>query len=369
MLKYCGSYLAKGEKSKAAAVIKLAGGTEFLTSILAYALLIVIPPLSAMGTRKDETTSIWIMIYGIALLANFLTETSTAVLQLANNFKTIAILNLLQNSLTAAWIAFLYFTSGNVYQVLMAYLAGKFIFGFGVFITGFAQLSNLLGKKWWLTSIGIIEDKKELFRFAVSTNLSGTVNLLIRDSEVLWIGFFWSSLEVGYYKFGLAIINHLFMPITPLLATTYPEINRLITLKLWRPLKNLLRKTTIISLVWTTACVVGLAIFGKWLLTFIRNGNYLPSLPVVFILIIGYGMANILFWNRNLLLSLNRPNLPLIIMAIIGLIKTIFMLIFVPKLNFLFQAGLLSTYFVISVMLIAYFGIREIGKREKFVVD
>ncbi len=178
VVKYCGSYLAKGEKSKAAAVIKLAGGTEFLTSILAYALLIAIAPFAAKYILKDETTSPWIMIYGIALLANFLTETSTAVLQLANKFKTIAILNLLQNSLTAAWIAFLYFTSGNVYQVLMAYLAGKFIFGFGVFITGFAQLSNLIGKKWWLTSIGIIEDKKELFRFAVSTNLSGTVNLL-----------------------------------------------------------------------------------------------------------------------------------------------------------------------------------------------
>ena len=158
------------------------------------------------------------------------------------------------------------------------------------------------------------------------------------------------------------------MPITPLLATTYPEINRLITLKFWRPLKNLLRKTTIISLAWTSACTVGLVLFGKWLLTFIRNGNYLPSLPVVFILIIGYGMANILFWNRNLLLSFNRPNLPLIIMALVGLIKTIIMLIFVPKLDFLFQAGLLSAYFVVSVLLIAYFGIREIRKREKFQV-
>lgn len=369
VVKYCGSYIANDEKSKAAAVIKLAGGAEFFTSILAYLLLILIAPLAAKFILKDETTSSWIMIYGIALLANFLTETSTAVLQLANKFRTIALLNLIQNSLTAAWIVILFFTNGNVYQVLMAYLAGKFIFGFGVFITGFAQLSNLLGKKWLLTSIRIIEDKKELFRFAISTNLSGTVNLLIRDSEVLWVGFFWSSLEVGYYKFGLAIINALFMPITPLLGTTYPEINRLITLKLWRPLKNLLRKTTIISFAWTASSALGLAIFGKWLLTLIRNGNYLPSLPVVFILILGYGLANIFFWNRNLLLSFNRPNLPLIIMAFVGLIKTILMLIFVPKFSFLFQAGLLSTYFLISVLLITYFGIREIRKREKLIIN
>ena len=97
----------KRKNSKAAAVIKLAGGAEFLTSILAYLLLLLIAPFAAKFILKDDTTSTWIMIYGIALLANFLTETSTAVLQLANKFKTIAILNLLQNSLTAAWIVFL----------------------------------------------------------------------------------------------------------------------------------------------------------------------------------------------------------------------------------------------------------------------
>ena len=201
----------------------------------------------------------------------------------------------------------------------------------------------------------------------ISTNLSGTVNLLIRDSEVLWVGFFWSPLEVGYYKFGLAVMNVLLMPITPLLVTTYPEINRLITIRLWKPLKNLLRKTTLISFSWTASCVIGLVLFGKLILSFIKNGNYLPSLPVVFILLFGYGMANIFFWNRNLLLSLNRPNLPLIIMGIVGLIKTILMIILVPKMNFLFQASLLSGYFVISVLLISLFGLLEINKREKLI--
>jgi O-antigen/teichoic acid export membrane protein len=365
VVKFCGSYLAKDEKPQAAAVIKLAGLAEFITSLFAYGLLVLIAPIAAKFILKDETMAHWIIVYGVALLANFLTETSTALLQLANKFRLLALLNLLQNSLTAIWIVVLFFTNGNVYQVLMAYLAGKFVFGFGVFISGIVQLPNLIGNRWWHHPIRIIENKKELVRFAISTNLSGTVNLLIRDSEVLWVGFFWSSLEVGYYKFGLAVMNVLLMPITPLLVTTYPEINRLITLKLWNPLKNLLRKTTLISFTWTASCALGLVLFGKWLLSLIKNGNYLPSLPVVFILLFGYGMANVFFWNRNLLLSLNRPNRPLFIMGIVGLIKTILMIIFVPKMNFLFQAGLLSLYFVISVLMISLFGILEINRKEK----
>ena len=150
--------LARDEKPKAAAVIKLAGIAEFLTSLVAYGLLVLIAPVAAKYILKDETMAHWIIIYGVALLANFLTETSTAILQLANKFRLIALLNLLQNSLTAVWIVILYFTDGNVYQVLMAYLAGKFVFGFGVFISGVIQLPNLIGSKWWQHSIKIIEE-------------------------------------------------------------------------------------------------------------------------------------------------------------------------------------------------------------------
>ena len=63
-------------------------------------------------------------------------------------------------------------------------------------------------------------------RFPLSTNFSGTINMVARDSEVLWVGYFFSPLEAGYYKTALAIINLVVMPITPFISTTYPEITR-----------------------------------------------------------------------------------------------------------------------------------------------
>ncbi|PKN86950.1 MAG: hypothetical protein CVU46_06005 [Chloroflexi bacterium HGW-Chloroflexi-8] len=362
VIKFGGAYLESGEKNKAASVIKLAGYTEIISSIIAYLLLLLTAPLASKFILKNPDLSKWIMIYGVALLANFVTETSTAILQLANKYKTIAAFNLAQNIVTAIWIVVLFIINGNLFQVLLAYLVGKFIFGFGIFLSGIIQLKSLVGDDWRTQSVNQVENKWEIVKFAFSTNLSGTVNLLIRDSEVLWFGYFWSSEIVGYYKFGLAILNPIMMPINTLITTTYPEINRLISQKLWNPLRNLIKKTTLISLLWTGSCTLGLILLGDWLLSFIKDGKYLPSLPITLVLLIGYGCANILFWNRNLLLAFNRPNTPLFIMGIFGVIKIVVMLVTVPKFGYLYQAGLLSAYFVFSIGLISLLGWMQIPK-------
>lgn len=360
VIKFAGSYLENGEKEKASAVIKFAGFAEIITSITAYLLLLLTAPFASKYLLKNPELSNWIMIYGVALLANFMTETSTAILQLANKYKSIALFNLIQNIVTAIWIIILFFTQGNLFEILTAYLIGKFVFGFSISIAGILQLNKLIGSHWWSSRFNLIQNKKEIIRFAISTNLSGTVNLLIRDSEVLWFGYFWSAEIVGYYKFGLAILNPIMLPINTLISTTYPEINKLISQKLWNPLRKFLKKITFISLLWTGACAVGLAVFGEWILSWIKDGKFLPSLPITFVLLIGYGFANIFFWNRNLLLSYNRPNTPLVIMGVFGIIKIIIMLITVPKFGYLYQASLLSLYFVFTVSANSFLGLRLI---------
>ncbi len=71
-----------------------------------------------------------------------------------------------------------------------------------------------------------------------STNLSATLNLLVRDSELLWVAFFLSPYEAGLYKVALAIINLMMMPITPFISTTYPEISACVAEKAWPQLRS-----------------------------------------------------------------------------------------------------------------------------------
>ncbi len=365
VVKYAGQYLSEENKPQAAAVIKTAGLGEALTSLVAYALLILTARAAAIYIIKDETAVPWIIFYGVALLANLMTETATAVLQLGGHFRTLAGLNLGQNLLTASWIGVVFLLRGNLIDVLMAYLAGKLLYGVGVMIAALFWLGPLLGKGWWRIPVSSLNRKKELLRFAFSTNLSQTVNMLIRDNEILWVGYFLSPVEAGYYKFGLAIMNVIVLPISPFIQTTFPEINRSVALREWARLRQLLRRTSWIAAGWTLATGFGLVLLGPVGLAWFKNGQYLPALPIILILFTGFSFANLFYWNRPLLLAFERPNFPLLVTFSVGLIKTLLMFLLVRPFGVIMQALLLSGYFIISIGIIVWKGLRLMQKAQE----
>jgi len=366
VVRYAGEYLATGQRERAAAVVKGAGLGEALTSVVAYLLLWLLAPLGALYILKDPQSVGWIRFYGLALLANLVTETSTAVLQLANHYRYQAAINLAQSLLTACWIVAAFFFGGGLRDVLLAYLAGKLVTGLATAGVALRWTRPTFGEGWLRAPLKLLPAWRELFSFAVSTNLSGTINMVIRDSEVLWVGFFLSSLEAGYYKFALAVMNILLMPVTPFISTTFPEISRAVARRDWKPLRRLLSRTSMLALAWTLLSALGMALFGRPLLGWLKGGAYLPALPAVFILLLGYGAANVLFWNRPLMLSFGRPNEPLSITALVGTLKTALMFVLVRPLGFLAQAGLMSAYLLTSVGWIALRGVRAITAAERF---
>lgn len=365
VIKYAGQYLAEEKKERAAAVIKAAGMSEAFTSLVAYGLLILTAQLAAVYIIKDERAAPWIVLYGLALLANLVTETSSAVLQLGGHFRTLAVLNLTQNVLTAGWIGTVFLLGGGLFDVLMAYLAGKFVYGMGLMIAALYWMRPLVGEGWWRIPLTTLTGKKELAKFAISTNLSQTVNMLIRDNEVLWVGFFLSPVEAGYYKFGLAIMNVIVLPISPFIQTTFPEINRAVTLRIWDRLRALLRRTSLIAAGWSGVAGLGMLVAGPYLLSIFKDGAYLPAFPVILVLFAGFSFANLFYWNRPLLLALGNPNFPLLVTFSIGLVKTVLMFLLVRRFGVIMQAVLMSGYFIVSIGIIVIKGLRQVYHLQK----
>lgn len=364
VVKYSGQYLAEGRKDLAAAVVKVAGIGEAITSAAAYIILILLARWGAVLFIKDESTVPWIIFYGLALLANLVTETSTAVLQIGGHYRTQAALNLLQNILTAGWILAAFLLKGGLTDVILAYLAGKFLFGFGTAAAAVYWAKPLLGEGWQRARVELLPKRREMVRFAISTNLSNTVNLFIRDSELLWVGFFLSTVEAGYYKFSLAIMNVIILPIAPFINTTFPEITRSVALRQWLPLRNLLRRTSLIAVAWTLLTGLGILAAGPWLLRIFKSGEYLPAFGPILVLFAGYSFANIFFWNRPLMLAFGRPNFPLMVTFLAGMIKTGLMFLLVKRYGVIMQAGLLSGYFFFSIGIIVLAGLIHLRRGQ-----
>jgi O-antigen/teichoic acid export membrane protein len=367
VVKYLGEALARQEKDRAAAVVKAAGLVEAVTSLVAFGILVLLAPLGAKYIAKDPATTSLFILYGVIILANLTTETSTGILRVTNHFRSLAFINLLQSVLVAILIIVAAMRGSNLVEVLWAYLIGKVILGIGPILTALYWIPKTLGKDWWKANFSHLPPWKEFFQFAVSTNFSGTINIFARDSEVQWIGFFFGPTIAGYFKVALALIGLIIMPIDPFIATTYPEITRAYAMRQWERLRSLLKRVTLISIGWTGAVAVGLFLVGRQVLfsnwvflghTFhIYKPEYLPAYPVLLVILTGYGFANILFWNRSILLAQGRADEALWISFFAMLAKVGLAVLILPHAPYIAEAFILSGYFIASVGAQAWRGV------------
>jgi O-antigen/teichoic acid export membrane protein len=210
----------------------------------------------------------------------------------------------------------------------------------------------------------------------VNTNLNGTVNLVTRDNAYLYLAYLSpvsiAQTYVGYFKLGLSLINFITLPIDPFIWPTYAEITRTIALRQWQKTRGLLKQVSTIAGAWTITVAAGIVIFGWWLIPLVFGSDASPVYPVVLILLVGYGMANIFNWNRPLLLAFGKPSYPLLVSLFLGVVEILLILLLVPQGGYLMMSAILSGYLAATVGITAWRGWREIRDQEavdKLVVE
>ena len=361
---YVGQSLKQGNKQKAAAVLRAAVIIESLTAVLKFSVLVAFAPLVATYlVRQPELTPLFIF-FGYSAFANLTTQSSTAALQVFNRFDTLAILNLSQNVISFMLVAYAFFTGGGLVEIVSAYLVAKVFNGISLIIFSLIYARRELGAGWlrvpWEESIG----KKEFWRFAFSSNLSATVKLIAQDSEELWITYFLSPLAAGYYNTAMKVIGMILLPINPFIEPTFLEITTQVAKREWARVKDLLKKTSMIAAAWTLTVGVLLVSLGWWIIPLAYGDAFAPSTPVALIMLVGFGTANILYWNRPLLLALKKPVFPLATSAAAMAVKIGLAFWLVPRYGYLMQALLLSAYLTVTVGLNFWQGTRTIRQRS-----
>ena len=364
VVKYAGEALVHEKKDQAAALIKGIGLTEAITSVVAYLVLVALVPWAANTIAKDSSTAPLFLFYGLFLLANLVYETSVGTLQTLNQFGRVARANFYQSVATFLLIVVISLWMPNIFGVLLAYLVGKTIAGVMVTVSAIREAHRQLGEAWLRVPIGIVSDWKSIWRFMLSTNINGTINLFARDNIPIYIGYFLSKTEVGYFKFALTLINLVMLPIEPFIWPTYAEITRTIAQRQWDATRKLLRQVSSIAGAWTLLTGGGLIVLGWWLIPVIFGAKFAPSYPAIAILLVGYACANIFNWNRPLLLALGHPRDPLVIAAIVGIFEVTLILWLVPSGNYLIASAIFSGYLAISILWMVLRGLSILQRKE-----
>ena len=363
VVRYVGEAYVNQDYHRTGALIKFAALVEAVTSLFAFFFMFATSRFGAQIFLDDAELSGLIMFYGISIIGGLVMETANGILRVINKYRSIALVSLVQNVLVALIVYFSTVNDLGLMGILSAYMIGKVLLGIAPVVLCVLWLPHL------------ITDKKPILRFTVSTNISSTINLLARDGELLWVGALLSPLYAGYYKTAMTVINMVLTPINPLIDTSYPEMNRVIIQKKWSKIRRLLGKITALSAVWTGAAFLGLLFLGKPLLFHevnilgisfqIFREEFLPAYDIIMILMFGYGIANILFWNRTLLLTFSEADYATTVSFYTMLAKLFLTVVLVPRGAYYIEAILLSAYLAVSVLIMTARGLHNLREAEK----
>ncbi len=350
VIKYVGQYTETGDHPKAAALFKSAALAEMSASLVAFALIWLLSPLAARYFGKDISLTNWFALYGLIVIANLISESSTGLLQIFDRFRRMAALSVVQSLATLAIIVIVYIRQGSFGGILAAYIIGKTIGAVSLTVAAIIEASRRWGKSWWKTPFSLLRPQaRELVHFAVSTNISASLSLINKDSELLWVSFLRNPLETGYYKLALALANMVQMPVSPLPQATYPEISREVARKNWDNVRYILRRGSLLAGGYTLAISLGLLVLGRPLIQYLYKPEYLPAYPALLILLAGFLVANTFYWNRTALLAIGHPDFPAKVNLVLAIMKVIGMFLLVPRYGFLACAALLAGSYLIGV--------------------
>jgi O-antigen/teichoic acid export membrane protein len=354
---YVGKFTEKGDQRRAAAIFKSAAFVEMLASILAFGLAWLLSPLGAKYLLKDITTQGWFQLYAIVLLAKLIAESSTGLLLIFDRFRRIAVVNIAQSVISLIIVAFVYMFHGGFLGVLIAYLVSKAASAMILTTVALYEATRRWGTGWWNVPVNLLRPLTgELVKFAINTNISGSLSLINKDSELLWISFLRNPVETGYYKLALSLASVIQVVISPLPQATYPELSREVARDNYANVRYILRQGSFIAGGYTVMVMIGLFLFGPWLIQYLYTPEYLPAYPAIMILVVGLLFANTFYWNRIALLAIGRPDFPAKINFVVAILKVTGILLLVPIYGYLANAALMAASYIfgVSVSVIAF---------------
>jgi O-antigen/teichoic acid export membrane protein len=352
VIKYVGEYSVEGDEVKAAAVFKSAAIIETITSFFAFGLIWALAPFGAQIFAKDIAVANWFILYGLIVLANFMIESSTGLLQIFDQFKVVAGTTVGQSILSLVLVGLVYINQGGLYEIVLVYMAGKVAGAIALAAAAVFLATRRWGFDWWRAPLSLLRERtNELVRFAFSTNISATINLVNKDGELLWVSYFMGPTGAGYYKLALSLANLVQLPVGPLPQATYPELSREVAARNWGNMRDVLRQGSIMAFAYSAVAGIFLLLFGRQLIAFFYTPEFLPSYPALLILMVGLLVANTFYWNRISLLSLGLADYPAKVNLIAAVFKFIGMVTIVPVYGYLGSAALLSGFYLFSVTL------------------
>ena len=202
---------------------------------------------------------------------------------------------------------------------------------------------------------GYTQTTKRMLQFSTMIFGVGAINMIIYQTDILLIGYFLTSAQVGYYGIAMAFSNCFSIIPRAVQVIAYPT-----TSEYWANKNHGAFQSTIKKSMKYTACILlpiglGIEFFSKEIVTGIFGDGYIFAVLPLQILLIGTIAANIVGSVGGTLASVGRPDIAMRIAGISAIVNVVLNLIFIPRLGIIGAAVASAISFTTSAVLSLYY--------------
>ena len=366
---YMIQFKLNNKKSSLEILIKTSIIVDFITNLIAFTIIIIAAPIAAKYISGGKESIQIYRIYGTTVLFTFLDATWYSVARDLKFFKLLSILPAIFTLLKFLIVTFLFYIEClNLFWLIVIYLITRV----GLFISiAFFLILNLkrnyqisIFKTNWNQCFKLNNELSGFWKFMNISYLSSIITPIIRQADILILGYYKTDSEVGIYRLAKNLVSIIQAFSGSLTSVIYQDINEIVISNKYMQLKKDLFN---MSKIWIPTIVVGFilaVINANFLINLIYGSEFVnASLPFLFLLA-GVSVAMSLFWTQPILLALKKFKEYLIINVTVGILFILSTLIFVPLYGCNASAVLLGLSWALGAIYMLIFILKELGQKE-----
>jgi O-antigen/teichoic acid export membrane protein len=306
VIKYLGEFVALEDRERAHAIVRLIWLVDAAAAVIAVAIVLATASVAARYVVHDPTVAWLVAVYAVSQFANTLDSASGSVVRIFDRFGLASVMGVCRAVAHFLGILLVLVLGGGISALIYLLVGVEVVYSAAATLVALWLLRERIGFRIRGTTAILGVRRREILKFLLNTNLTGTLKMSADKIAVIIIGAMGSAVIAAQFKIASQVGSSLLLFSAPLYQVVYPSLSRMVARRQWGAVFGGLRRLQRVML----AATIPLAA--------VICGLMVPLLPIVFgqefteavipgiVIVWAVVPPVVFFWRRPLLLSLGQ---------------------------------------------------------------
>lgn len=213
--KYLSDFWMKGDRERTLATVKLSYLIDFLSGVVAFLIVILGLPLVSRFVFSEPVAGELVVLFALSLLFATVNGAGQAILRVFDEFQRLAAWRVAVSAARLTLVASALLAGLGLEGILIAYSVSALAGALGLLYCSIKVVKALMGGR--NGSISLLRGRyREIGLFLLHTNMGTFWGSIIKNLDVMLLGYFWGTAEVGYLKMAKTYVSQLARITNPL---------------------------------------------------------------------------------------------------------------------------------------------------------